>query len=546
MTAEKLPQGARSQRRSTTSQTSAFPKCNLGTRQFEFAVITEASFFTGEWYNLCLIASVLRSFAAFSPRMQEFLDRFVPADLSEDAEGRRRSQLFILFSVVGFAFGLLFGGFYLLIGHYWGAAIVFTCTSALAAGPFVVRGAGLEWAANLYASVLVLGFTALTAIEGGIYGHAVAWLAVLPLCTSILVGERTCLRWSAICLAVMLGFCVFQMAGHNVPRFYDPGWESIITSAGYLSLTAFMSIVGITYERGRRRALTQLQGALNALSNANVQLQHLNRERSEFLGMAAHDLRTPLNSISGFAQLIQSFSPDMPDLQRDALERILGASTRMRGLLDHLLSVRAIEEGKLELKAENCDVGVLVASLTANQRLAAAAKEITLTCIPPAGIIWARADLASTAQIIDNLVSNALKFTPKGGSVTVRVQRVGEVVAIEVQDSGPGLSEADQAKLYGKFARLSAQPTGGESSNGLGLSIAKRLAGSMGGDLICRSQLGKGATFVLTLPAGAFLPVPALAALDDAVEMEAAPVEAYSRHDRVSAGRIKIGISPSD
>jgi signal transduction histidine kinase len=484
---------------------------------------------------------VALSLAELAARVYAFADRFVPAGLSDDTEGRRRSQLFVLFSGVGFIFGLLFGGFYLLIGHYWGAGIVFACTSALAAGPFVVRSAGLERASNLYALVLVLGFAALTAIEGGIYGHAVAWLAVLPLCTSILVGERTCLRWSAICFAVMLGFCAFEVEGYTFPRFYAPRWESLITAAGYLSLTVFMSIVGITYERGRRRALTKLHGVLDALSEANAQLQELNQERSEFLSIAAHDLRTPLNSISGFAQLIQSFSPELTDLQSDSIERIIAASGRMRDLLDRLLSVRAIEEGKLELKSENCDIGVLAAGLVDNQRLAAAAKNIELTFDPPPGVAWALADLDSTAQIIDNLVSNALKFSPKGGSVTLRVLRAGEKVAVEVQDSGPGLSEEDQRKLYGKFARLSAQPTGGESSNGLGLSIAKRLATGMGGDLICRSKLGEGATFILTLPAGAPKPVKPPEALENELTIGSSLPASRSHEEsgqRVSAGLV--------
>jgi signal transduction histidine kinase len=449
----------------------------------------------------CFIGFVFLPFVALGLRVQGIVERFVPAALKDDAEGRRRAQLFVSLSAVGFVFGLLFGGFYFLIGHYWGAAIVLVCTSTLATGPFFVRTSGLERAANLYAFVLVAGFTALTAIEGGIYGHAVAWLSVLPLCTSILVGERTCLRWSAICFAVMLGFCISNLAGHPFPRLYAPRWEPLITAAGYLSLTVFMSTVGVTYERGRRRALTQLQDALGALSEANDRLRELNKERSEFLSMAAHDLRTPLNSISGFAQLIQAYSPDMPDLQQDSLARIVTASKRMRDLLDRLLSDRAIEEGKLELTLENCDLGVLVDSLTDNHRLAATAKNIRLTCVSPGAPVRARADLASTAQIIDNLVSNALKFSASGGAVAVRVARVGDQASIEVQDSGPGLSEADQGKLYGKFARLTAQPTGGESSNGLGLSIAKRLANVMGGDLTCRSKLGEGATFILTLPA---------------------------------------------
>lgn len=435
-------------------------------------------------------------------RAAQAVTRFVPDALRDNAESTRRAQLFVAFSFLGVLFGLLFGGFYLWIGHVWGAAIVFACMAALVGAPWIVRRAGLEIAGNIYAGVLVLGFTGLTAIEGGIHGHAVAWLAVVPLCACLLVGQGACWLWCGVCLAVVATFCWLDLTGRHMPVLFPANWEPTITAAGYLSLAAFMTLVGLSFENGRRRSLAKLQAALEALSTANSRLQELNQERSEFLGMAAHDLRNPLSSIVGFAQLIQRYSPDMGNMQRDGIARILSASGRMRDLLDRLLSVRAIEEGKLELNIERCDLSALARTSVDSHQTAAAAKQISLAFAPCPEPALAMADAQAVGQILDNLLSNAIKFSPPGRPVAVLVGRAADGrVRIEVEDAGPGLSEEDQQKLYGKFARLSARPTAGESSNGLGLSIVKRLVEAMDGALQCRSKLGEGTTFSLTLRA---------------------------------------------
>ena len=225
----------------------------------------------------------------------------------------------------------------------------------------------------------------------------------------------------------------------------------------------------------------------------------MDQERRAFLSIAAHDLRSPLNGIMGFAQLIQQLRPLTDPLQKDALERIFNGGVRMRDLLDRLLSSQAIEEGKLRLKLETHDLGVLAATVVETHQPAAQKKGIALELRREASCP-VKADKDATIQVLDNLLSNALKFSPPGRPVVVSVLPAGRGASAEVRDSGPGLSEEDQHKLYGKFVRLSAQPTGGESSTGLGLSIVKRLADSMGGTLSCRSKLGEGATFALTLP----------------------------------------------
>ena len=428
-------------------------------------------------------------------------DRFVPA--AAGPETRRRAQFFVSLSALGALFGGIFAAFYFAIAHPWGGGIVAACTLAMCAAPWVLRAAGLVAAGNLYAFVLVAGFAGLTSIEGGVHGHAVAWLAVVPLCAALLVDQALGRAWCVVCLAVVAGFCALDFLDRTPAPFYPPRWDKAITAAGYLSLTLFMAVLGLFFERGRRHSLGRLHAALDALSTANARLEDLDRERAEFLGIAAHDLRSPLNTIVGYAQLVGRYDPEATPAQREHMEAILRATGQMLDLLNRLLSVRAIEEGRLELEIGPLDLRAAARGVYEQYRDRAAQKDIHLVFEAPGDVRpVVLADGQSLGQIVDNLLSNAIKFSARDRPVAVRVVagEDGASAAVEVQDAGPGLSEQDQRALYGKFARLSARPTGGETSNGLGLSIVKRLAEAMDGRLDCQSQLGEGATFRLTLP----------------------------------------------
>ena len=447
--------------------------------------------------------------AAVWARITSLADRFVPPAARADAEVRRRSQLFVSFSALGAIFGGLFAAFYFAIGHPWGGWIVAACTLTMIAAPWIVHAVGLVAAGNAYALVLVLGFSGLTAIEGGLHGHAVAWLAVVPLCATLLVDQKLGRWWCGVCLGVVLSFCALDFAGRTPPPFYPPGWDKAITAAGFLSLTIFMSALGLLFERGRRHSLARLHIALDALSAANTRLEELDRERAEFLGIAAHDLRSPLSTIINYAQLVGRYDPEATASQRDAMDAIIRSSEHMRDLLNRFLSIRAIEEGRLQIRIEPCDLHGTAMLVLDGYRRKALEKGLQLAFLPVDGTNpLVAADQQSLQQIIDNLLSNAIKFSPRDRPVTVRALLAGDggTATLEVQDAGPGLSEEDQRELYGKFARLSARPTGGEASSGLGLSIVKRLAEAMSGRLECRSRLGEGATFSLTLPTAAPMP----------------------------------------
>ncbi|MCX7006951.1 MAG: HAMP domain-containing sensor histidine kinase, partial [Kiritimatiellaeota bacterium] len=230
------------------------------------------------------------------------------------------------------------------------------------------------------------------------------------------------------------------------------------------------------------------------------QLHEALRLKTEFLNIAAHDLKNPLTGILGFSELLTQ--PDVHQKPADVVEMaqaINQSAHRMLYLIRNLLDVSRYESRQFQPNPVALDLVVVTQRLVSQNSARAAQKNITLhNEITGAAPAWA--DQTLTEQVMDNLLSNAIKFSPPGKSVFVRSRTEADSVLWEVQDQGPGLSAADKAKLFQKFSRLSARPTGGENSTGLGLSIVKLLVASMGGRVWCESELGRGATFIVALP----------------------------------------------
>lgn len=428
----------------------------------------------------------------------ETAERYIPAACLADAELSRRARLVARFGVLGVIFGALFALFYAAVGHWWGAGIVAVCSAAFAAVPPLLRRTqSSEFAGNLLCAILIIGFTALCGCEGGSEGHAIAWLVSVPLCALLLLGRKPAGTWAFGAFVAGAGVVVANLSGVEMRPTYDPKWHPLINAAGYLALIVFMFLLGVIFESGRERAFARMTEANAQLATSNGQLARLNQEKNDFLGIAAHDLKNPLTVIIGSAELLKM---NLPPAQTAKLSsNILGAGQRMFQLIKDLLDANAIEQGKFTSNIEPCDLRALAAECAANNQIHATRKGIAI-CTETGASVWGRADRNAALQILDNLVSNAVKFSPPKTTVLLRVNNADGFVDLAVKDQGPGLSAADQKKLFGKFVRLSAQPTGGETSTGLGLSIVKKLAEAMSGTVVCHSELGAGATFTLRLP----------------------------------------------
>lgn len=239
----------------------------------------------------------------------------------------------------------------------------------------------------------------------------------------------------------------------------------------------------------------------NELADAVRRLEELNNEKNEFLGIAAHDLKNPLAAITMSAKALQYDDTLTPEETAELTGEILNLSGRMFDIIVELLDINSLEQGNRTIETVPTDIAEIIEATRAMYQRKAAEKNIAMAINISYYPLLANTNSTTLVRVLDNLVSNALKYSPSGTVITINAFATESTVSIEVCDQGLGLSDDDKSKLFGKFARLSARPTGGEHSTGLGLSIVKKLVGLMGGDVYAESEgVGKGSKFIVTLP----------------------------------------------
>jgi len=250
----------------------------------------------------------------------------------------------------------------------------------------------------------------------------------------------------------------------------------------------------------RTRALMQ---ANRRLSAQWLRLQRANGFKNEILGTVAHDLKNPLGVILGRTEMLTeliSASASKENVTAQ-VEHIRDATRRLTSMVDHLISDAMADAFDITIRRESVDIAALVSEVAEANRPLAVNKQQTIAVSAPPHLM-AMCDIDRIREAIDNLISNAVKYSPIGGKITVLVTHDDASAAIRVADEGAGLSPEDLGRLFGRFQRLSAKPTAGESSTGLGLSIVKRIIDMHGGEVTAESAgPGQGSTFTITLPA---------------------------------------------
>lgn len=249
---------------------------------------------------------------------------------------------------------------------------------------------------------------------------------------------------------------------------------------------------------------TEVAVAQRALEQKTADAQSANRAKTDFLATVSHELRTPLNAIAGYTELLEmGLRGPLNDAQRRDLARIRASGQHLLGLISGVLDLNRIERGQVSYSLVRIPIEPFLAELDALISPQAAAKSLTLAYVPATASLTVIADREKLRQIMLNLLSNAIRYTPPGGRITLAAREEGrERVGIFVEDTGPGIPENRREEVFEPFVQLDRSLAQPQEGLGLGLAISRDLARGMRGDLTVRGNAKGGASFLLLLPRG--------------------------------------------
>ena len=249
------------------------------------------------------------------------------------------------------------------------------------------------------------------------------------------------------------------------------------------------------------RLNSRLEESNRELNEANAQLRELSAMKEEFLALTTHDLRSPLTVISGVINFFTSGRlGELTPEQKNMVEMMERNTQNLIELVNDLLDASKLESGTMRLDATSISLRALIEELREEMQPLAAEKEIALEELVPEDLPQLRADRAKLRRVLVNLVSNALKFTPKGGRVRVSAAREDSFVRVSVSDTGVGIQPDDLRDIFDKYAQARSRATRSEKGTGLGLYITRQLVELHGGKIEVQSEVGKGSTFSFTIP----------------------------------------------
>jgi len=361
----------------------------------------------------------------------------------------------------------------------------------IARNPRLVKPAGAALCVALYLLV-----TGMIGTIGGMYHPAAIYFVGLPVPAAFLIGYRSGLAVAVLCCATMLGLYFFggginnPFAGHITPYFV--GWNTIVL----VVLTLGIGVVASVFQH-------QLEGAGHALDRARRRAHAASRAKSDFLAGISHEIRTPMNAILGMAQALEN--ADIPPAQKAQAETLGRSGQLLLRLVNDVLDLSKIEAGKMEIEATRFSLADAAGTVGALYGPAARDKGLSMDIgLSEAAHAPMIGDPVRISQILNNLVSNAIKFTAQGGvSVDIDCHEDPAAqdleVVIRVSDTGIGIQPDQAARLFQPFTQADAATARTYGGTGLGLTIVRRLCDLMNGDITLHSVPGRGATFTARL-----------------------------------------------
>ncbi len=393
----------------------------------------------------------------------------------------------------------------------WPIWVIVACVWAFWLLPFVLKFTG-----NLYLSALLsvelLAFVSLFGafFYGGASSPFLPWLIVSLLLGFFYLSKRPAIVLGMFAFNLLVFFCAFLMFdfAQRVPReeLATVGWISIFSATVYMAWMAVYYASMLSMRSELVREMEHHRETMMRLREAKELADEANRSRSIFLAKMSHEFRTPLNAVIGYSEIVLENIElrDQDEQKRKDLLSINAAGKHLLSLLTDVLDLSRIEGDKTDVVIQAADLNGFVDDVVSNTRslVMSNGNKLVVDCAPKLGVF--STDVTKLRQAALNLVSNAAKFTTNG-TITLAVRRerssVGDWINIQVRDTGIGIAQEDIGKLFSNFRQASAATAKTYGGTGLGLAHSQKLCGFIGGRISVESELGKGSTFTIRVPA---------------------------------------------
>ena len=431
--------------------------------------------------------------------IDELLVREAPGAAATTSPGRMGPNASLSLTLAGAALWSLYRRSARAIAR---AQVLGACIATLALIPLIgyLYGATQLYAIARYTGIAIHTGIALLMLGIGImaaYGTTGPVAALMSDAPYGVVSRRLLVQ--AVALPLILGY--LQLAGERY-GFYDPRFGTgafVVAMIVLLSITTWRTAVALGYsEDARLTAQRERDDLLVSERAARERAEHADRAKDEFIASLSHELRTPLNAIMGWTHMLRDGSVSEPNRTK-AFNVVSRNADVLARLIKDLLDTSRIATGRLELSKAPVDVNAIVQAAVESVTPAANTKRVTVTvsAAPQAPIVMG--DAQRLQQVLWNILSNSVKFTPESGRVGVHVQAAGDAVRVQIRDDGEGIDPAFLPRVFERFEQGSATRENG--SMGLGLHIAKCLVEAHGGDIHAHSDgIGRGAVFTVQLP----------------------------------------------
>jgi signal transduction histidine kinase len=439
--------------------------------------------------------------------ISQLIDYFIHPSRYENQESLRRARLLVrgclltsIFSVNYLFLSVYFefeAGFYLMITNFVGFLLL----------PFLVKTRlPINLLGNFYAAIGAFAVIALSYYSGGIESALYAWIISIPILALLIVNRQSAYFWGAVSLLAMVIIGIGAIQDYEYPVGYNTSMRAEWLTTIYPGLLLIILFIALVFEYTQRKALEQLANQNSVLTqqkeiiaDQKEKLAGLIEEKDYVIRILAHDLRSPLNNIKGLVKLMELDATEKEPEDYRAL--ILQTTLNAENLVNRVLEMDQSQQEDLNIQMTELDILPLMNKLIQKMNELANKKSIQIHLINKAEKLTVKADKTYLNLIFENLISNGIKFSNYNKKMQLRLSNNAKYLMVEVIDEGPGIRTSEEAKLFMKFSKLSAQPTAGESSTGLGLSLVKRYVEMINGDVRYEKVAnGNGANFIVEIP----------------------------------------------